>query len=795
MDWTRGCTLGRGSSATVSIATSHLSGDIFAVKSTELSQSKLLKREQRILSTVRSAHVIEYRGWNVTCENGKQMYNLCMEYAAGGTLKQRGSLGEAAIRANTRAILQGLQYLHSNCIVHCDIKSENILITGEGLKIGDLGCARLADDFSDSVCGTPAFMAPEVARGEEQGFAADVWALGCTIIEMATGRAPWTDVSDPVSAVYRIGFSGDVPEIPGWVSEEAKDFLGKCLVRDPVKRWSVGELLGHPFVNEACVFSKEVYGSSSSSPTSVLDQRFWSSSIEELYPFHKKSWNSPRERIQFLANSNSNSGLPNWGWDENWVTVRSGSMEELEVVSEAPTATMAWAGEDPGMVGFREPTPTAAMDSCNSCNLSRLKCKCMNYVFCGNLNFDFVANFNDSSSLIINPFSVMENRGAQPPIELMVEATSNSTSQEYHSHESIVSKPPLESFLTRLHAGYFRISLSLGSQALLWKTLSEAKSDLQPLRHVSQMLPLLAFLLLWYLSFFTLISLSFLYILRCFFHFQMVKAEFLHHVGVNYLFAPWISWLLLLQSAPLVVPNTLSYLVLWWVFAIPVLALDIKIYGQWFTTEKRFFSMVANPTSQISVIGNLAGAQAAALMGWKESAVCMFTLGMVHYLVVFVTLYQRLSGGDRLPVMLRPVFFLFFAAPSMASLAWKSISGTFDTTSKMLFFLSLFLFTSLACRPTLFKKSMRKFNVAWWAYSFPLTFLALASAEYAQKVEGEIAPVLMLMLIAFSVLVCLSLMLFTALNTKALLLGNDPILKFCKSQNKEGLTMVYRNGG
>ncbi|XP_034698807.1 S-type anion channel SLAH4-like isoform X1 [Vitis riparia] len=389
----------------------------------------------------------------------------------------------------------------------------------------------------------------------------------------------------------------------------------------------------------------------------------------------------------------------------------------------------------------------------------------------------------------------MDNRGAQPPIELMVEATSNSTSQEYHSHESIVSKPPLESFLTRLHAGYFRISLSLGSQALLWKSLSEAKSDLQPLRHVSQMLPLLAFLLLWYLSFFTLISLSFLYILRCFFHFQMVKAEFLHHVGVNYLFAPWISWLLLLQSAPLVVPNTLSYLVLWWVFAIPVLALDIKIYGQWFTTEKRFFSMVANPTSQISVIGNLVGAQAAALMGWKESAVCMFTLGMVHYLVVFVTLYQRLSGGDRLPVMLRPVFFLFFAAPSMASLAWKSISGTFDTTSKMLFFLSLFLFTSLACRPALFKKSMRKFNVAWWAYSFPLTFLALASAEYAQKVEGEIAPVLMLMLIAFSVLVCLSLMLFTALNTKALLLGNDPILKFCKSQNKEGLTMVYRNGG
>ncbi|PKI48861.1 hypothetical protein CRG98_030709 [Punica granatum] len=105
--------------------------------------------------------------------------------------------------------------------------------------------------------------------------------------------------------------------------------------------------------------------------------------------------------------------------------------------------------------------------------------------------------------------------------------------------------------------------------------------------------------------------------------------------------------------------------------------------------------MVANPTSLISVIGNLVGSRAASRVGWKESAVCLFSLGMAHYLVLFVTLYQRLSGGDRLPAMLRPVFFLFFAAPSMASLAWNSISGTFDTGSKMLFFLSLFLFASL----------------------------------------------------------------------------------------------------
>lgn len=105
-----------------------------------------------------------------------------------------------------------------------------------------------------------------------------------------------------------------------------------------------------------------------------------------------------------------------------------------------------------------------------------------------------------------------------------------------------------------------------------------------------------------------------------------MKAEFLHHVGVNYLYAPWISLLLLLQSAPLTVLNKVSYPVLCWVFSVPVVLLDVKIYGQWFTTEKRFLSVFANPTSQISVIPNFTVVQAAAQIGWQENAVCMFSL-------------------------------------------------------------------------------------------------------------------------------------------------------------------------
>lgn len=81
-----------------------------------------------------------------------------------------------------------------------------------------------------------------------------------------------------------------------------------------------------------------------------------------------------------------------------------------------------------------------------------------------------------------------------------------------------------------------------------------------------------------------------------------------------------------------------------------------------------------------------------------------------------------------------------------------------------------------ACRPTLFKKSMKRFHVAWWAYSFPLTFLALASVEYAKEVKGHIAPAMTLVLLILCVPVFLGLMLLTALNSNNILREYDPIL-------------------
>ncbi|KAG5118861.1 hypothetical protein JHK82_033281 [Glycine max] len=284
-----------------------------------------------------------------------------------------------------------------------------------------------------------------------------------------------------------------------------------------------------------------------------------------------------------------------------------------------------------------------------------------------------------------------EKQHPQPHVELPIDVSLTKTQSNCKPQIQIQC---LSCILTQFHAGYFRISLSLSSQAFLLKILIEPIQDAFALRRLFSSIPSSVHTLLWFLALFTLASLSFLYILKCLFHFDMIKEEFLNHVGVNYLFIPWISWLLLLESSPFLSPATLYYKVLWWVFVAPLVMLDVEIYGQWFTKGKGFLSIGANPTSQLSVIGNLVGAQAAAQMGWKESALCMFCLGSTHYLVLFVTLYQRLAGNNSVPSMLRPVF-LSFAAPSMASLAWNSICGRFDTTCKMLFFLSLFLFMSL----------------------------------------------------------------------------------------------------
>ncbi|KAH7444811.1 hypothetical protein KP509_02G092700 [Ceratopteris richardii] len=165
-----------------------------------------------------------------------------------------GRLHEEAEAAYfTRAVLQGLDYLHSAGIVHCDIKPQNILLGSSGIKIADFGCARRMGYPSaiDGVLrGTPLYMAPEVVQGLEQGPASDIWSLGCTLIHMLQGCPPWAHVRCLPALFLKIGSSDEEPPLPHLISPQARDFLLRCLQRDPKSRSTATELLKHPFLND-----------------------------------------------------------------------------------------------------------------------------------------------------------------------------------------------------------------------------------------------------------------------------------------------------------------------------------------------------------------------------------------------------------------------------------------------------------------------------------------------------------------------------------------------------------------
>ncbi|CAA0808582.1 mitogen-activated protein kinase kinase kinase 16 [Striga hermonthica] len=170
--------------------------------------------------------------------------------------------------------------------------------------------------------GTPLYMSPEVLRGEEQSFPADIWALGCTVIEMATGgRSPWWP--NDASTLAKIAFSGETPEVPELLSGSARDFLGRCLRVDPRERWTAGQLAGHPFVaGFGFGQAKEVMTGRMSSPTSVLDRGIWGSAEEGFSEDSCGDFLSePVKRIRELCVESF--VMEDWGCEEEgWITVR-----------------------------------------------------------------------------------------------------------------------------------------------------------------------------------------------------------------------------------------------------------------------------------------------------------------------------------------------------------------------------------------------------------------------------------------------------------------------------------------
>nr|CCC90929.1 unnamed protein product [Trypanosoma congolense IL3000] len=180
---------------------------------------------------------------------------IYMEYISGGTiaskLKANGPFNEEETRVYTKQLLKGLSYLHRRRIIHRDLKGDNLFVTTDGiLKVGDFGTSKdlQATVETNSVAGTPNFMAPEVINCSGHSYMADIWSVGCCVLEMLSGHPPFWKLDNCMAVMFAI-LRGELEKhIPDHLSEDAADFISQCTRTNPKERLTASQLLRHPWI-------------------------------------------------------------------------------------------------------------------------------------------------------------------------------------------------------------------------------------------------------------------------------------------------------------------------------------------------------------------------------------------------------------------------------------------------------------------------------------------------------------------------------------------------------------------
>ncbi|XP_009293778.1 serine/threonine-protein kinase MARK2 isoform X12 [Danio rerio] len=238
-------TIGKGNFAKVKLAKHILTGKEVAVKiidKTQLNSSSLQKlfREVRIMKLLNHPNIVKLFE---VIETEKTLY-LVMEYASGGEvfdyLVAHGRMKEKEARAKFRQIVSAVQYCHQKCIVHRDLKAENLLLDADmNIKIADFG---FSNEFTlgnklDTFCGSPPYAAPELFQGKKyDGPEVDVWSLGVILYTLVSGSLPFDgqNLKELRERVLRGKY-----RIPFYMSTDCENLLKKFLVLNPTKRGSL----------------------------------------------------------------------------------------------------------------------------------------------------------------------------------------------------------------------------------------------------------------------------------------------------------------------------------------------------------------------------------------------------------------------------------------------------------------------------------------------------------------------------------------------------------------------------
>ena len=247
-NWQKGELLGVGAFGRVYMGLDTDTGQMLAVKQVTLGgqatsrqfieQMRSLETEISLLRPLNHPNIVRCYG----CERDKDELNIFLELVPGGSitslLQKFGPFAESMVAVYTKQILTGLEYLHANRIIHRDIKGANILVDSDGVvKLADFGASKQLQNVMSatgdlhSLKGTPYWMAPEVIKQTGHGRQADIWSVGCTVIEMLTGKPPWVQFNTQVSALFHIASSKDPPKMPDDVSTAGSTFLLQTFAR------------------------------------------------------------------------------------------------------------------------------------------------------------------------------------------------------------------------------------------------------------------------------------------------------------------------------------------------------------------------------------------------------------------------------------------------------------------------------------------------------------------------------------------------------------------------------------
>ncbi|KAJ1929149.1 Suppressor of Sensor Kinase (SLN1) [Tieghemiomyces parasiticus] len=280
--WQQGKLIGRGTFGDVYMAFNLDSGDLMAVKeikypdvSSLRTMYKDLVEEMAVMEVLNHPNVVSYFGVEVHRDRVFIFMELCQQGSMASLLEHGPVENENYVRAWTLQMLRGLHYLHCNGIVHRDIKPDNVLFNHEGqVKLVDFGAAKVlaqnrtfrrtkkgvgaaaqskAPNADSGLVGTPMYMPPEVIAAQDKGRhgAQDIWSLACCVLEMVTGKRPWSNLDNEWAIMYHIVSSHPPLPEPTQMSAAGIEFLETCFTHDPKVRPTAAELMDHPWLRDA----------------------------------------------------------------------------------------------------------------------------------------------------------------------------------------------------------------------------------------------------------------------------------------------------------------------------------------------------------------------------------------------------------------------------------------------------------------------------------------------------------------------------------------------------------------